>query len=336
MLNIDDQPQLISYLRDTQDLGVDDIVSVSNLSGGVSNRTVLVQLASGERWVVKQALLQLRVDVEWTCDPARIHREAAGIRWLAEVLPPNSVPALLFEDPQHDLLIMTAVPQPHRNWKAMLLDGSLNSQHVEQFARLLSTIHSRSAQDAERLSLEFAERAYFEALRLEPYYAYTAAEVPGARAFLGALIEHTRSRQYCIVHGDYSPKNVLVRGEQLVLLDHEVIHWGDPAFDLGFALTHLLSKAHLLVAHRAAFARAAKHFWGVYVSAVSGRLPEAERYVIAHTLGCLLARAFGRSPLEYLEDAKRQHQCEAALALVNSSPETVEELVDQFLVQLSG
>ena len=325
---------MISYLHQTQDVALDSVVNLSDLTGGVSNRTVLIQLTNGEEWVVKQALPKLMVDVEWTCNPARIHREAAGMRWLAEVLPPKSVPEFLFEDPKHHLLIMTAVPQPHRNWKEMLLEGSLNIKHVEQFAQMLSSIHLCSAQDAERLSLEFAERAYFEALRLEPYYEYTAIEVPEARAFLSALIEHTRAQKSCIVHGDYSPKNVLVRGEQLVLLDHEVIHWGDPAFDVGFLLTHLLSKAHFLAGHRETFALAAKHFWNTYADSASERWPRIEQSVIKHTLGCLLARTYGRSPLEYLNSTARQRQCNAVMALIDDAPEAVEGLVDQFLAHL--
>ena len=41
------------------------------------------------------------------------------------------------------------------------------------------------------------------------------------------------------------------------LLDHEVAHFGDPAFDLGFSLTHLLSKALHLEAYRPLFLAAA-------------------------------------------------------------------------------
>src|SRR5690606_13316241 len=103
-------------------------------------------------------------------------------------------------------------------------------------------------------------------------YLYSAERVPAAAPFLRDLAERTRRRRLTIVHGDYSPKNVLVRGGKLVLLDHEVIHWGDPAFDLGFSLTHLLSKAHPLPPHHAAFAAAARRYWKSYESAL-GSVP---------------------------------------------------------------
>ena len=97
----------------------------------------------------------------------------------------------------------------------------------------------------------FADRTFFEALRLEPYYRYTALRTPASADFYDALITDTLSHALTLVHGDYSPKNVLVHHDQLVLLDYEVAHWGDPAFDVGFALTHLLSKAHHIAPRRA-------------------------------------------------------------------------------------
>ena len=71
-----------------------------------------------------------------------------------------------------------------------------------------------------------------------------------------------------LVHGDYSPKNILLHGSRMVLLDHEVIHWGDPAFDVGFSLTHLLSKAHYLADLRPTFADAARQYWHRYREAL--------------------------------------------------------------------
>jgi 5-methylthioribose kinase len=68
---------------------------VSVLAGGVSNRTVLVErTASGEGWVVKQALPKLRVATEWLSDPERIHQEALGLRWLSELAPPGAITPL--------------------------------------------------------------------------------------------------------------------------------------------------------------------------------------------------------------------------------------------------
>src|SRR5262245_19543825 len=116
-LDIEQPDQLLAYLRNTGRIKPAEQPTLQLLSGGVSNRTVLIERPSGERWVMKQALAKLRVAVDWFSSPERIHREAAGLRWLTELAPPDTIPTLLFEDHNYHLLAMQAVPYPHDNWK---------------------------------------------------------------------------------------------------------------------------------------------------------------------------------------------------------------------------
>jgi len=304
----------------------------------VSNRTVLVERANGQSWVLKQALAKLRVPVDWFSSPERVHREALGLRWLRQLAPNGAIPAFVFEDPQHHLLAMQAVPQPHHNWKQLLLAGQPDPQHIEQFGRLLGHIHRRAYHQQADLASLFSDRSFFESLRLEPYYNYSATQVPAAAEFLHALIQQTRARQLTLVHGDYSPKNILVYQNRLILLDHEVIHWGDPAFDLGFSLTHLLSKAHHRPAQRQAFAGAANCYWQSYRRTLDS-LPWAddlEAWGVRHTLACLLARVDGRSPLEYLDASARRRQRDAVLALLPNIPRTIADLVSRFIISIAS
>lgn len=336
-LDIERPDHLRAYLRDAGQISSDERVVLSTLAGGISNRTVLVERPeAGEAWVVKQALPKLRVEVDWFSDPERIHREALGLRWLEELAPPETTTPLVFEDHENHLLAMKAVPEPHENWKTMLLEGRLKTDHVEQFARLLGTIHRGGYEHRNEVAQFFDDRSFFESLRLEPYYGYSAEHVPEAADFLQALIEETRACRDTLVHGDYSPKNILVREGTLVLLDHEVIHFGEPAFDLGFSLTHFLSKAHHLPEKRTAFVEAARHYWSVYREEL-GLLPwtrNLEERVVRHTLGCLLARVAGRSPLEYLDEEEVDRQRQAALTLVHDPPGDVPALVESFVGRL--
>jgi aminoglycoside phosphotransferase (APT) family kinase protein len=337
-LDIEQSDQLLSYLQRTGRLSPGVAADFESLSGGVSNRTVLVRLADGRRWVLKQALARLRVTEEWFSDPARVGREALGLRWLQALAPAGTVPAFLWEDPERHLLAMAAVPEPHENWKARLLLGDLQLTHVEEFARWLGWVHRRSQERRDELSALFADRSFFQSLRLDPYYRVAAARNAGVAAFLETLICDTHATRLCLVHGDYSPKNVLLHGGKLVVLDHEVIHFGDPAFDLGFALTHLLSKANHLPAHRRPFLEAAIVFWKVYC-AEAGELAGGallEQRGVRHTLACLLARVDGRSPLEYLAPPARDRQRQIVLRLIASPPRSMAELIDSFHVLLEG
>ncbi|HTQ56312.1 MAG TPA: phosphotransferase [Bryobacteraceae bacterium] len=325
-LDIEDTPALIAWLRQTGRLAADEQPRVRNLAGGVSNRTVWLERASGEAWVLKQALAKLRVPVDWFSSPERIHREALGLEWLARLAPPGTITPLLFADRGQHLLAMQAVPRPHENWKAVLLAGRICGDHVRQFAGLLATIH-RQARGRGDVAEVFADRSFFESLRLEPYYAYSAQQTPAAAGFLEALMRDTRETRTTLVHGDYSPKNVLIHAGRLVLLDHEVIHYGDPAFDLGFALTHFLSKAHHLPACRSQFLAAAQEFWDTYTDAAGA---DAEARAVRHTLGCLLARVAGRSPLEYLSVAERLRQRDAVLRIMPAAPPRIADLIGMF------
>ncbi|HEY2908649.1 MAG TPA: aminoglycoside phosphotransferase family protein [Gemmataceae bacterium] len=335
-LDIEDPAAFLPYLKAAKLVENGDPVATTALPGGVSSRTVSVDWPDGRSCVFKQALPKLRVAVDWFSDPSRVHREALALRYLGRLAPAGTVPRLVFEDAQQHVIGMEAVPRPHDNWKNMLLAGRLVEDHVHQFGEWLGAVHRRSSVERGNTASAFDDRSFFESLRVEPYYHYTASQVPEAAAFYDRLIADTRGRRLALVHGDFSPKNVLVHANRLVLLDFEVIHWGDPAFDIGFGLTHLLSKAHHLPDLRAEFGRAASLFYRSYRQAL-GAVPWSEALeacAVRHTLGCLLARVAGRSPLEYLEAPARQRQRRIVLALIARPPASVDDLVGEFLARV--
>lgn len=337
-LDIEQPAALLAWLRREGHVAPGVQPVMERLAGGVSNRTVRVRFPTGEAWVLKQALERLRVPTEWLSSPARVHREALGLRVLGGLLPPDTVPRFLLEDHRQHVLGMTAVPEPHANWKTLLLEGPPDLDLVGQAAALLAGLHREAARRVDSLEPLFRDRQFFESLRLDPYYGHAARQVPEAAGFLEELIAVTRTRRMTLVHGDYSPKNLLVQAGRLVLLDHEVIHWGDPAFDVGFFLTHLLSKGHFLLERRGTFGEAARRFWTGYVAGLDGAMggPDLERRAVRHTLACLLARVVGRSPLEYLDAAARTRQQRAVLALLPTQPATLPGLIEHFFACLSS
>lgn len=328
-INIEDPADLLRYLRERALIGERETPALHALAGGVSNRTVLVQRQDGEDRVLKQALAKLRVEVDWFSAPERIQREAAGLRRLGQIIP-GHVPEYVFADDEQHILGMSAVRQPHQNWKTALLEGRTSIEQAQSFGRLLAKIHS-AVEHHPALKDEFADRRFFEELRLEPYYSYTAQQVPQARAFLEQLIEDTRSRRLALVHGDYSPKNVLIAKGKLILLDFEVIHFGDPAFDIGFSLAHFLAKAYFVHASRDAFLEMARAYWRAYCKTLSPHLMEVVAETAPrHALACFLARMAGRSPLEYLTQPQRVYLKEIALELIDQSPTDLSGLIELY------
>ncbi len=165
-------------------------------------------------------------------------------------------------------------------------------------------MHGQSWQhDGIRQQLENQE--FFRDLRIDPYYRYLLREHVDLEPAIEKLIE-SLERQVCsLVHGDYSPKNLLVSEQGLMMVDFEVGHFGDPAFDLGFFLSHLVLKGIWSESKVDQYWQLIEVFWEAYWAGMEEILPAAdkaslEHRAVANFAACLLARVDGKSPVEYL------------------------------------
>lgn len=108
------------------------------------------------------------------------------------------------------------------------------------------------------------------------------------------------------MHGDFSPKNILVNGEQVLLLDHEVACYGDPAFDIAFMLNHLLLKRLVFSNAEPGDSKLPKVFWDHYFQQLNIKQSIDLKIRTIHLLKMLmLARVDGKSPAEYLDEGHR-------------------------------
>src|SRR4051812_8331898 len=114
-MDVEDPHQLVAYLVHHGYTRPGQTPAVRSLPGGVSNASVLVTFGDGRAWVLKKALPKLRTKIDWYSPVTRIHREAAGMRALAEILLAGRVPELVFEDHANHVIGMEAVPEPHEN-----------------------------------------------------------------------------------------------------------------------------------------------------------------------------------------------------------------------------
>ncbi len=281
------------------------------LGGGVSNIVVRVDFADpADSVVIKQSFPRLRVHQEWLADQARIHREASALRYLGDVLLQSSLPSVIYDDPEHFLFIMTAAPDGTRTWKDDLLSGHIDTRVAAEVGRLLGTMHQRSAVSGDVVPpalREFADQRCFVQLRIDPYHRATGtahADLAGAiEAEAQAMLDH----RLCLVHGDYSPKNVIVTGTEeeptAFLLDFEVVHLGNPVFDLAFMLNHLTLKAIHRPDFVAQYNAAGTAFWSAYCcnSQTFATDPVRLQLETIRQMGVLLlARIDGKSPAEYI------------------------------------
>jgi aminoglycoside phosphotransferase (APT) family kinase protein len=284
------------------------------LAGGVSSDIWRIDLPGGAV-CAKRALPKLRVAADWH---APIERNRYEARWmqLANAALPGCAPHLLGQHPRLGVLIMAYLPR-HALWKRQLLDGDADAATARAVGHALARIHAFAAARP-ALAADFDSQAIFFDIRLEPYLLATARRHPDLAAPLTALVEQTQAHALTLVHGDVSPKNILVDAQGPVFLDAECAVWGDPAFDLAFCLNHLLLKCLWRRAAGAAYLQCFDALAGAYLAGVDWEAAGALEGRAARLLpGLLLARVDGKSPVEYLDqDAQRETVRRVAGALL--------------------
>jgi aminoglycoside phosphotransferase (APT) family kinase protein len=284
---------------------VGDAVEYTRLTGGVSSDIWLVR-ARSRALCVKRALAQLRVASEWFAPIERNAKEAAWLRVVGGFLP-DAVPAVLAEEAAAGVFAMDYfTPADHPVWKAQLRDGIVEPATATAVGERLGRIHHETAGSA-RLARDFATDASFHALRLQPYLLATAIRHPDLAATLQALAATTAATRLCLVHGDVSPKNILVGPKGPIFLDAECAWYGDPAFDLAFCLNHLLLKCVWVPAAIARLLAAFDALIDAYRPLVAWEeFAALERRAARLLPALLLARIDGTSPVEYITEPGEQ------------------------------
>jgi aminoglycoside phosphotransferase (APT) family kinase protein len=297
------------------------------LAGGVSSEIWLVT-DGPERFVVKRALPKLNVRDDWFADPARNGVEYDCLAYLDRIAR-GSVPRILFHDSEGGLFAMEFLDKRFANWKTELLLGIAREEDAARAAKLMGTIHAESWGDSE-VEARFRTWPNFFALRVEPYLLTTGSRHPKLRSLFEEEAERLGRTALALVHGDFSPKNILVSRERLVLLDCEAAWFGDPAFDAAFLLNHLFLKALHLPAWREDYLRLALVCWSEY------RAGLAERFDLSSRIGRLLlmlmlARVDGKSPVEYIVQKRKKELIRGFVGrMLPAGAFAIEEITDHW------
>jgi aminoglycoside phosphotransferase (APT) family kinase protein len=293
-------PEMICAMMRHVKLVADDEACASEpLSGGVSSDIWKV-MAGGQHYCLKRALPRLKVAQLWE---APIARNAFEWEWLklAEKICADAVPKLVAHDPQAGLFVMEYLdPENYPSWKLQLRDGIVEQRTAQAVAERLVRIHAATA-DRPEIARQFATDESFYAIRLEPYLVATGKVHGDLRDRLDALVKTTASTKRVLVHGDVSPKNILVGPRGPLFIDAECAWYGDPAFDPAFCLNHFLLKCLWRPQHAPAYLACFDRFTATYLEAVSWEPRANIETRIAHLLPALfLARIDGKSPIEYV------------------------------------
>jgi len=327
---------LCDFLYDRKLARRDDAVTWTPLAGGVSSDIWRVDV--GERTLcIKRALPRLKVAQEWD---APVERNAYEWAWLGFAFErfPDNVPEPIASDASRGILAMAYLdPGRHPVWKRRLLDGDVAPDKAASVARVVVALHAASAGSHE-VAARFATDAIFHAIRLEPYLLATAARHPDLASALSALAERTAGTRCALVHGDMSPKNILLGPGGPVLLDAECAWYGDPAFDAAFCLNHFLLKCVARPQWASGYLACYRAFANAYLSGVTWEPRDAIEARIASLLPALfLARIDGKSPVEYITDeGERQRVRNAARPLIARATAHLEEIAARWSAALAS
>ena len=283
---------------------MDSGASIESLTGGVSSDIFVVDDGQ-HRIVVKMALDTLKVNDEWRADIRRNLSEQQYIKFVATFLP-QVVPKLVYCDEEYFFFVMEHLDNSFVNWKQQLLAGNADPLIAEEAGKTLGIIH-RQTWDSEIVQDMFDTTGNFHDLRTDPYLLTTGLRWPELQSYCEEEAERLESERLCLVHGDYSPKNILLNKERIVILDCEVAWYGDPAFDLAFLFNHFMLKALYHFPASAPFLDLIDSAWQAYVNQLSSiNIGDLERRTARLLLILLLARIDGKSPAEYITDHSRK------------------------------
>ena len=326
-IRLQPDPSMIAALGRSGLLDPTEPAHFEMLTGGVSSDIWKVQ-TSALTYCVKRALPKLKVAADWH---APVERNAFEVAWyrIAHDIVSDAVPEILYHDDREMLCAMTYLePEQHRLWKSELRDGRADPLAAAEVGRRLARIHSKSAGNPS-VNATFPPNGIFHAVRLEPYLEATAAAHPDLHDALFALSQRTGALRIAMVHGDVSPKNILIGPKGPVFLDAECACMGDPAFDLAFCLNHLLLKCLWNPAATPAFFNCFETLVEAYLNGVDWEPAAALESRAASLLPALfLARVDGKSPAEYITtDEAREHIRHCARPLIKSPPTRLSEVL---------
>jgi 5-methylthioribose kinase len=294
---------LVEALRELGLLGQTERATCFPLSGGVSSDVFCLRGEDGRASVVKRSIPRLRVQADWR---APIDRDAGEVNWLRTVraIDPRLTPEVLAWAPDKHLFVMRWLdPVTYPVWKQEMAAGRVDPGFAAQVGMALARIHS-TALNRDDILETFPTDLCFRALRVDPFFLYTAERHPDVARRLRALADDLLRRKTTLIWGDASPKNILVGPDGPVLLDAETAVIGDAAFDLAFCLAHLLLKTVWLAPHAKTLMASLEAMRDAYLDGVDFEPRDPFSIRSAALVGAvLLARVDGKSPAGYLDAA---------------------------------
>ncbi len=327
------EEKLPGYMKNSGLVPHAEPVSIEQAGDGNINWVRRVRTRS-DSWVVKQARPALERFPEYRVSTERIVFEARFYQTAAPFDAEGVCPRVLRFDHEQRVLVLEDLGEVER-LDAALARGADVVAVAACLARFLGALHRGTCNGAlaKRFANDEMRRLHGDHIFHLPYrpnefplstrVAARAAELRADAALVRTIdAAYTRylEPRGCLLHGDVQPANVLLTANGPKLLDAEIAHVGDPAFDLGQLLGHLLLPAAARGEPEAALPAIAET-WRAYASAWNGAPPFALADAARHGGIELLRRSVGaaRTPA-VASDAASLAVIDAGLVWIREGP----------------
>lgn len=299
-----------------------EIQSIESLTGGVASDVVLVNTTQ-KKYCVKFALPKMRVEADWF---APVYRNLSEYEWLklAEKIIPANTPRMYgFSKKTGGFAMEYVGGNDCFVWKEKLFKFPPDISVAEKVGKTFGKVQSYTGRDSYDSSA-FQKKDVFFHMRIEPYILYTGSNHPDLKPLFDEVATNLSGTNKTVVHGDVSPKNILIKSGEPILIDAECATMGDPAFDVAFCLNHFFLKAVFSPKFKEGLEQAAKTFFASYYEYVHWEDKLGFNKRVAKLLPMLgLARVDGKSPVEYLNPTQQQGVREIVIPLITAPHENI-------------
>lgn len=323
--------EILQALAQMDLLVTGDRPELTRLPSGEETAVYRVELAWGTV-CLKRALRAPGARPEAAAAPARSAYETRWLRLAREVVP-DSTPEIFAEHPVAGIFVMEYLePDRYPPWSRILEGDRVEPWIAAEIGHLLGRLHAASANSV-TVQQRFPSAATFRALCIEPRMRGALAAHAECGAVLQSLFAGIEQSRLALVHGAFTPDNVLVGPRGPVVVDADCATYADPIFDFACMLAELAMWMLWRPRKQAAYAACFETFHRTYLPHVTWQMTadaeaHAARLVPALILGALHGPAAAR---RVVADADAKRARDAALALVLAPVERLAAVRDAWL-----
>jgi len=277
------------------------IIKHKRLEGGVSSQVYHVKTKKNN-YCIKRSLKKLLVKKKWEVDTNRIKYEYLWLKHCKQILN-KSIPKTYDFNIEKKYIVMEYLQKSkYKTLKELYFKKIINLNTLKTISRHLYKIHSKSNNLKTKNTFKGNKNNFYD-LRLDPYFNEIGRVYPEYKKYINNINKDYLRCSSTLVHGDFSPKNILIGKNKIIYLDAECSNFGDPVFDLVFFSNHLLLKSIYIKDKSSEFLRCYSLFYKEYFKNLSNNKYNSYlKRIIRMTPIMLLARIDGKSPVEYINN----------------------------------